>query len=351
MFTVTAPIPRVTRVNWSVYPHTDPDPESGDIPGALYSWGWGVRGADPVDEVRDEVQVYGTDTPDERAGYIRATITTPGTAGLTGPHHQAGGLGVDQQVVAGAVGLAPGDSLTLSMYVRSSIAETYTPQARLTGWDEVNEEPLTGAVQFGDPVTLEPDTWARVSVTATVDIEYPNDYTLDILADVTARPAGTTVDSTMALVEAGAKLRSYFDGGSTPDGDESYHWTNYDSPTNGAYATAATTSASPDLVIDYTYTRTARTIVHEVVDQRSDPDVTLRPVSLRAGVLNLWCRTRELATELEDLHTASVPLELDASDDEPTASMTYVPTGLLTVTWDPTFNRWTVAAGYQEVSP
>jgi hypothetical protein len=108
------------------------------------------------------------------------------------------------------------------------------------------------------------------------------------------------------------------------------------------------TSVTPNLVTDYSYTRTARTIVHTVLD-RSDPDTTLRPVGLRTGSLSMLCATRELASELEALHLAPGPRFL-TSDDEPTADMTYLAVGDLGTTYDADGDVWLVTIGYQEVT-
>lgn len=113
--------------------------------------------------------------------------------------------------------------------------------------------------------------------------------------------------------------------------------------------TDGTTTVTPSLVINYAYTREARTLVHTVLD-RSDPDVTLRPVGLRTGTLNLFCTTRALATDVEQLHRQIGVLTL-ASDEEPTANMSYVTTGRVSTSWDDAFDRWTVAVDYAEVAP
>lgn len=107
------------------------------------------------------------------------------------------------------------------------------------------------------------------------------------------------------------------------------------------------TTVTPTLVLDYAYDREARTIAHTVLD-RSDPDVTLRPVGLRTGTLNLFCADRSTATAVEELHRTPAPLFL-ASDDEATADMAYVVTGRLGVSWDADNDRWKVTADYAEV--
>ncbi|MBD8077698.1 hypothetical protein [Cellulosimicrobium arenosum] len=113
--------------------------------------------------------------------------------------------------------------------------------------------------------------------------------------------------------------------------------------------TDGTTVVIPTLVLDYSYEREARTIVHTVLD-RSDPDITLRPVGLRTGTLTMFCLTRALAVDVEDIHRTFGLLTL-TSDEEPTADMFYVATGRIGSSWDPEHNRWTVTVDYAEVLP
>lgn len=109
------------------------------------------------------------------------------------------------------------------------------------------------------------------------------------------------------------------------------------------------TTVTPDLILDYAYSRAARTLVHQPIAGTA-LDVTLRPLALRTGTLNCWCQTRDLAYDVEAVHAGPAVLTLDADDDEPFASMRYVPTGgQLTVTWDATYDKWLVAVPYQEV--
>jgi hypothetical protein len=115
--------------------------------------------------------------------------------------------------------------------------------------------------------------------------------------------------------------------------------------------TDGVTTANPVQVLDYTYTRAARTIVHEVLD-RPDPDITLRPVGYRAGTLGLFFPDRATALAAEDMHRIPGVLHLDADADEATATMDYVPTGVIAVTLDLTGQRrWRVDVQYQEVQP
>lgn len=111
-----------------------------------------------------------------------------------------------------------------------------------------------------------------------------------------------------------------------------------------------TTTVEPAVVLDYAYTRAARTIVHDVLDDRGDPDVTLRPVSTRAGRLRMLCPSRALAADVEALHMHRGTLQL-VDDQEPTADMAYVVVGDVAVDYDATQDVWTVDAGYREVLP
>lgn len=111
--------------------------------------------------------------------------------------------------------------------------------------------------------------------------------------------------------------------------------------------TDGTTSLSPTLVLDYSTVRPARSLVHEVLGSPS-PDITLRPMGTREGVLSLFCLTRADATAIELLHTEPRPLTFIDPDAAP---MRYVVHGTVTVTYLADADRWRVDASFREVTP
>lgn len=111
--------------------------------------------------------------------------------------------------------------------------------------------------------------------------------------------------------------------------------------------TTSVTTVEVPQVLDFSYGREARTIVHTPISS-AVPDVTFRPLGLRTGVLSIFCPTRELAAEVETLH--STPLAVAFEDtDQPANSMVYVATGTLSVTYDVESETWTVRVSYSEV--
>lgn len=219
---------------------------------------------------------------------------------------------------------------------------------RINGYDGTT---LTGGVTVQAVTTTE---YTRLVVTAQADTS--GGYVRTLIWPTASTPTTGGFRFRLAVLavadtEAGALagVSTYFDGNTPADGVLTYAWTGAENASSSEEVQTLPHSVTPTLVLDYSYEREARTIAHTVLD-RSDPDVTLRPVGLRTGTLNLFCATRAIATDAEEMHRQSRVLTL-TSDDEPTADMTYVATGSLSTEWDATNNRWTVRVGYQEVTP
>lgn len=107
---------------------------------------------------------------------------------------------------------------------------------------------------------------------------------------------------------------------------------------------------SPQLVLGYDMSRAARNVVHEIID-RAEPDVSLRPGSLRAGELRL------LFTDEDAAHTAAVALSgaeafTFTSTTRPTLTMRFVVdgAGVALALDDGTRELWTVTVTYREVA-
>ncbi|MFD6091320.1 hypothetical protein ACFWGN_04270 [Oerskovia sp. NPDC060338] len=119
----------------------------------------------------------------------------------------------------------------------------------------------------------------------------------------------------------------------------------------GTTITAGGVSVAPLGVMDLSYDREARTIVHDILD-RPDPDVTLRPTGLRAGNLVFLCADDPSRDAVEELHTtAAGVVSLTATDRPRLDGLRYVVTGRLNVVLDSqTRHRWLVTVPYREVS-
>ena len=118
-----------------------------------------------------------------------------------------------------------------------------------------------------------------------------------------------------------------------------------------ATITDGVSTITPDLILGWRSTRTSRTVLHTVIG-KPDPDVTLRPSGLRAGVLRLFFLTSDDAHAAEALHTTAAVLHLDADPEQPDLSMAYVTAGPVDYAAATDEGRhWTLDVTYQEVTP
>lgn len=108
---------------------------------------------------------------------------------------------------------------------------------------------------------------------------------------------------------------------------------------------------TPRLVIGWETSRPVRTIVHSVLG-RTDPDITLRGVGLRAGTLRLLFSTGAEATAAGAVFATPQTLTL-TDTDVPAIGMAFVVAGGdLAAQLDPETRRlWTLAVPFQEVAP
>lgn len=101
-----------------------------------------------------------------------------------------------------------GQTITVSVYVRSTKAATFTLSARGyagTAW--------MGAAESGTPVAVSASTWTRLRVTYTVAAGATHMCLTAQATDSVAWVSGDFIDLTAILIENGATLRPYFDGG------------------------------------------------------------------------------------------------------------------------------------------
>lgn len=111
------------------------------------------------------------------------------------------------EAIAAVAPVTAGTSYVLSAWVRSSIAQNIRIQAQgITGSGG------SGSTQ-SDSITLTPNTWTRLSVTAT-PASGTNAYRFDI--DAGGAPVqwanGNTLDATMLMMTQGSTLHTYADG-------------------------------------------------------------------------------------------------------------------------------------------
>lgn len=324
MINIVAPTPEVLRTNLAQNPH------------AVNSQYWSsIAGGATVTLTRPQT----TATPDARPGFARVTVTAidPGS----GDDAPAQGI----QYAQSLAGLA-GDTYTFSAYVRTSAANPAWHAMVVETMDAGANTTLETAYETYEVEVT--GVWLRVSVTFTATQDF-GFFRLKFQETTPQAPAvGATLDMTCVLVEKASALDAYFDGSTEPLGHNTFAWTG---AANASMSVVNGPSiASPDLVTDYNYQREARTIVHTTI-AGSEPDISLRPIGLRNGTLNMFCKDRATATRVENLHLEPFTLYLDATDDEPTASMYYVATGQISVAYDSQYRTWKVSVAYQEVAP
>lgn len=113
--------------------------------------------------------------------------------------------------------------------------------------------------------------------------------------------------------------------------------------------TAPAYSQRLDLVTGATLGRTALSAVHHVID-RPDPVVTIGPLGLRAGTLELWCPTYEAARALEAVYASGEIVQL--RQDVPGMDMYHVATDTSAAPASEltTPRRWLLAVTFVEVA-
>lgn len=114
--------------------------------------------------------------------------------------------------------------------------------------------------------------------------------------------------------------------------------------------TCGAASASPRQILSYKSSRTARNLIHDIID-RADPDVTLKPAGLRRGTLEMLCLDLTAGLAMEALHAGEGVCVLEDTE-RPGRNMSYVSAGDISLELDlQTGTRWIVSVDYQEVSP
>lgn len=104
-----------------------------------------------------------------------------------------------------------------------------------------------------------------------------------------------------------------------------------------------------DLVTGASPARASLSTVHQVID-RADPVVTLGPLGLRAGTLELWCSSYQAARALEAVYASGEVVQL--RQDVPGMDMYHVTTGTAPapVSVNTTPRRWLLTVSFVEVA-
>ncbi|QFG12910.1 minor tail protein [Arthrobacter phage Mimi] len=118
------------------------------------------------------------------------------------------GAAMDVGINTPNTSVSPNTAYTLSMWVRSSVAQVLNPYI---DWKDSGSVFISSTTQ-GVGFTLTPNTWTRISITATSPSNAAfGVFTLTPYNGAIAMPAGSTLDFDNVLIEASPILRDYFD--------------------------------------------------------------------------------------------------------------------------------------------
>ncbi|MDL9978851.1 hypothetical protein [Microbacterium candidum] len=112
--------------------------------------------------------------------------------------------------------------------------------------------------------------------------------------------------------------------------------------------TAGAAVISPILIHGFESSREAGTIVHDVIG-RANPDITLRPASLRTGTARLLFADETASKSAEDALSLAVTCTL--TTELASASFPFVVRGPITRTLNESRVTWLVAFEFQEIAP
>lgn len=109
---------------------------------------------------------------------------------------------------------------------------------------------------------------------------------------------------------------------------------------------------TPTQVLGYSAEREAGNVVHPILG-RSNPDVTLRPASLRTGTLSLGFQgdtSEEDSAECAEIHAVGGVFSI-FSTERATVEMSYVSNGRITRELDDeSRDAWVVTVDFQEIA-
>jgi|SRR6478735_2063072 len=121
--------------------------------------------------------------------------------------------------------------------------------------------------------------------------------------------------------------------------------------TNTTYIQTPTVATNPTLVLGYAATRDVPTVLHRIIG-RGDPDVTLAPVGLREGSMDLLYAVDPEYQANEAVRILSLGYVYDLFDDvTPSMNMSFVVAGRLGIRADQDTGAWIVSVPFAEVAP
>lgn len=162
--------------------------------------------------------------------------------------------------------------------------------------------------------------------------------------------SGDYYDVAGILFEKSPTLRDWFDGSLPAAPPLSYAWTG--AANNSASVERLTREAQiiPEVVDGFEANREARTIVHTILG-RSDPDITFRPLGMRAGTLSLVFASGASAAAAENILLSQQVFTLrDSAVPEVGMSFVVADGELVTRLDDGTRKAWIVEVPYREVA-
>jgi hypothetical protein len=118
------------------------------------------------------------------------------------------------------------------------------------------------------------------------------------------------------------------------------------------YITHGVDVIAPTVVLNISSARESGNIIHPIIG-RAEPDVTLRPASLRTGVLELGFAGPDAEADSADAEQAHAGMGAFTlhNDVRPSLGFSYVVNGTVErALEDETRDAWIVRVGYQEVS-
>lgn len=285
------------------------------------------------------------------SGTTAPTFSDPTTSGMN-----VGGLGIDTFVRAEAVvassyldirGTSANNvlqagmtSVTVSAWIRPSAMTVTSVYVYVQQYDSAGVLVYTGDT---GPMPLPPASggWAELSFT---DVVRPGVVrVLPIFRVMAAVPVGGRLDATAFKT---GKNGDYFDG-SYPNAV----WAGAQNESESIeYSTVPDVFVVPEVVDGFRAAREARTIVHDVLGS-ADVDVSMRPVGLRRGVLQMVFADAVAASAGEDLAATTQLLTL-TDPDVPTVGMTFVVAGgeIGLELNDETRSAWVLSVPFVEVA-
>jgi len=270
--------------------------------------------------------------------YARYTWTTANTGGI--PYVEYVGSNAETH------NTPVGTPVAMGVYVRCSV--TRDGRHRGFGFNQANA--VVWSSSTPPATSLPAGVWVRVgTLFATTSATDVMDYFFNRVEFISQiMPIGTTLDVTCALIEPGATaVPDHYDGALTDTVEWDFAWTG---AANASTSTATRRrTVEPLSVLTPGHARTARTITHDVLGERTDPDVTLRTATTRQGTLELFFDVEADALEADAMHSGALVMTL-VDDVNPAKSMTYVTTGGEVETRrEIPHARWIVTAPYREV--